>query len=295
MAVYKRTYKAYCGPLTPARSRFTVLARYGFSTLFDSRLFTAYTVLCFLPFLVGVVFIYLMHSATAQAILNVHFGNRQEIVDNRWFAGFLGVEMWMGFLLTAWGAPGMITRDFANQSIQLYLSRPLSRPEYLAGKVSVLAGLLSCTTWIPALVLFFLQAQLEGNHWGWNNLSIAGAIILGGLLWIALISLLSMALAVWVRWRIAATGLMIGFFFLLPGLGQAINLILRTSWGNLLNFPYLTGMVFAHLFRLPLHQLEQAGFMQIPLWSAWAALLSVCVISLLLLDRRLQAREVERG
>lgn len=294
MAVYKRTYKAYRAPLTPAWSRFTVLARYGFSTLFDSRLFTAYTVLCLLPFLVGIVFIYLMHSATAQAILNVQFG-RQQLVDNKWFAGFLGVEMWMGFLLTAWGAPGMITRDFANHSIQLYLSRPLSRAEYLAGKVGVLAGLLSCITWIPGLILFFLQAQLEGNHWGWNNLSIAGAIVIGGLLWIALISLLSMALAVWVRWRIAATGLMIGFFFLLPGLGQAINLILRTYWGNLLNFPYLISMLLAHLFRFPLRQLERAGFTQIPLWSAWAALLSVCVISVLLLDRRLQAREVERG
>lgn len=294
MAVYKRTYKAYRGPLTPAWSRFTVLARYGFSTLFDSRLFTAYTVLCLLPFLVGLVFIYLIHSATAQTILNVQFG-RQQIVDNKWFAGFLGTEMGMGFFLTAWAAPGMITRDFANHSIQLYLSRPLSRAEYLMGKVSVLAGLLSCITWIPGLVLFLLQAQLEGDHWGWNNLSIAVAIVVGGSLYIAVISLLSMAIAVWVRWRIAATGLMFGFFFLLAGFGQLANLILRTYWGNLLNFPYLASMVLAHLFRFSTPQLERSELVQIPLWSAWAALLSVCVISLMLLVRRLQAREVERG
>lgn len=294
MAVYKRTYKAYQGPLTPAWSRFTVLARYGFSTLFDSRPFTGYAVMCLLPFLGGLVFIYVIHSATAQAVLNIQFG-RQQFVDNKWFAAFLGIEMWMGFLLTAWGAPGMITRDFANHSIQLYLSRPLSRAEYLAGKISVLAVLLSCTTWVPALILFLLQAELQGNNWGWDNLFIAGAIILGGLMWIALISLLSMALAVWVRWRIAATGLMIGVFFLLPGFGEATNLILRTHWGNLLNFPYLVSMVFAHLFRFPPHQLERAGFTEVPLWSAWASLIGVCVISVLLLDRRLRAREVERG
>ena len=57
MAVYKRTYKSYRGPLTPAWSRFTVLSRYGLSTLFDSRPFTAYTVLCFLPFLGGLAYI----------------------------------------------------------------------------------------------------------------------------------------------------------------------------------------------------------------------------------------------
>ncbi|HLK52493.1 MAG TPA: hypothetical protein VKU42_03505, partial [Candidatus Angelobacter sp.] len=70
MAVYKRTYKAYSGALTPAWSRFTVLSRYGLATLFDSRPFTAYTVLCFLPFLVGLVYIYLVHNAAVQTMLN---------------------------------------------------------------------------------------------------------------------------------------------------------------------------------------------------------------------------------
>ena len=72
MAVYKRTYKAYRGPLTPAWSRFTVLSRYGFSTLFESRFFTAFVVLCMVPFLVCTVFVYFVHSATAQAILENH-------------------------------------------------------------------------------------------------------------------------------------------------------------------------------------------------------------------------------
>ena len=40
----------------------------------------------------------------------------------------------MGFILAAWGGPGMITKDFANHSVQLYLSRPISRTEYLFGK-----------------------------------------------------------------------------------------------------------------------------------------------------------------
>src|SRR5512137_2363781 len=129
MAVYKRTYKAYRGPLTPAWSRFTVLARYGFSTLFQSRPFTAYAVLCLLPFLVGLVFIYIVHSSSVQALFNVQFG-RTPLVDNSWFFQFLLAEAWMGFFLTAWAAPGMISKDFANHSVQLYLSRPLSRAEY---------------------------------------------------------------------------------------------------------------------------------------------------------------------
>ncbi|HMF91546.1 MAG TPA: ABC transporter permease subunit [Candidatus Angelobacter sp.] len=297
MAVYKRTYKAYRGPLTPAWSRFMVLSRYGFSTLFESRPFTAYVVLCMLPFLVGLVFIYVVHSTAIQSLLNVRFG-RTPLINNFWFLAFLSFEAWMGFLLTAWAAPGMISKDFANQSVQLYLSRPLSRAEYLLGKVSVMAGLLSCTTWIPALILFFVQAQLEGHGWGWDNLWLAGSIFIGAMMWIALISLLAMALAVWVRWRIAATALMMAIFFVLPGFGVVVNAILRTRWGSLLNLSYLITNVWWHLFRIPVadgptDRLTRLG--QVPLWAAWGTLLAVCALCVWVLNRKLKAREVVRG
>ncbi|HEY2171488.1 MAG TPA: ABC transporter permease subunit [Candidatus Angelobacter sp.] len=294
MAVYKRTYKAYRGPLTPAWSRFTVLSRYGLSTLFNSRPFTAYTVLCFLPFLVGLAYIYIVHSAAAQAVLGVG-KTIPGTVNNVWFLTFLGVEVAMGFVLAAWGGPGMITKDFANHSVQLYLSRPISRTEYLFGKISVLAALLSATTWIPALVLFFVKAELQGHGWLWENLWMAGAILIACLIWIAVISLVSMAVAVWVKWRIAATALMLGIFFLLPALGAVLDAILRTQWGSLINITHMMSIVWAHLFRLQAIERHSSGFDVVPLWAAWGSLLSLCTACFWLLDRKLRAREVERS
>lgn len=250
--------------------------------------------MCMVPFLGALVFIYVVHNASVQALLNVKFG-APPLIDNSFFFAFLGIEAWMGFLLTAWAAPGMISKDFANQSVQLYLSRPLSRAEYLAGKIAVLATLLSFITWIPALLLFEIQAELQGGGWGWRNLWLAGAILLAAIMWIALISLLSMAIAVWVRWRIAATALMIGVFFLLPGFGEIVNVILRTHWGKLLNFPWVVTLVWTHLFRMPPQLIGIRGFNQVPLWSAWACLLVLCAFSLWVLNLRLKAREVERG
>jgi ABC-2 type transport system permease protein len=290
MAVYKRTYKAYRGALTPAWSRFTVLSRYGFSTLFQSRPFTAYTVLCFLPFLIGLAFIYVVNNASVQTLLNVQFG-RTPLINNTWFLAFLTFEAFMSFVLTAWGAPGTISKDFSNHGVQLYLSRPLSRVEYLIGKVSVIAALLSCTTWIPALILFLVQAELHGHGWGWDNLWMAGSIFVAATLWIALVSLLSMALAVWVRWRIAATALMLGIFFVLPGFGAVVNAVLRTNWGLILNLSYVFSAIWSHLFRIEGH----GRFDLVPLWAAWASILSVCAISVWLLHSRLKAREVERA
>ena len=293
MAVYKRSYQAYSGPQTPGWSRFTVLTRYGLERLFDSRIFTAYTVFCFLPFLGGLLFIYFVHSSSAQTLLNIRFG-REPLINNQFFFRFLSMEAWLGFLLTAWAGPGMISKDFANHSIQLYLSRPLSRTEYLAGKISVLATLLSFTTWIPAVVLFGVQAEMQGQGWGWENLWIAGAIILSSLLWIAFISLLSMALTVWVKWRIAATALFFGVLFFMAGFGFAVNTVLRTKWGWLLNLPHMIFVVWGSLFRIPLWTVQFRGEI-VPVWSAWASLLTVCGFCLWLLNSRLKAREVERA
>lgn len=294
MAVYKRTYKSYRGAMTPAWSRFLVLARYGLSTLFTSRPFTAYTVVCFFPFLFGLIAIYVLHSTAALALVGAD-PRRIPQIGNYAAMTFLGFEAWMSFLLTAWGAPGMISKDFANHSIQLYLSRPLSRAEYLLGKVSVLGILLSCTTWIPALILFVVQAQLEGNGWGWHNLWLAGSIVVAAMLGIALVSLISMSISVWVRWRIAATALMIGIFFFLPAFSGIFNLILRTQWGSLLNFIYVMSVIWANLFRVPEQQRHAARLDLIPLWAAWATVFAVCTICLWLLHSRLKAREVERG
>jgi ABC-2 type transport system permease protein len=294
MAVYKRTYKAYTGPLTPSWSRFTVLSRYGFATLFQSRPFTAYTVICMIPFLVGLAMIYILNSPSVRALLRMS-SNGLINIDNVWFMGFLSVEAFMAFILTAWIAPGMFSKDFANQAMQLYLSRPLSRAEYLVGKASVLATLLSLTTWIPALILFFVQASLHGDGWLWQNLWMAGAIILAGVLWIAVVSLLAMALAVWVRWRIAATALLLASFFLLKGFGAIFNAILRTHWGQLFSITDDMSVVWAYLFRLNDMQRYSVGMDRMPPWAAWAALLGLCAGSLWMLVSRLKAREVERA
>ncbi|HEY1528005.1 MAG TPA: ABC transporter permease subunit [Candidatus Angelobacter sp.] len=296
MAVYKRTYKAYRGPLTPAWSRFTVLSRYGLKNLFNSRPFTAFTVLCFVPFVGWLIAIYLAHSTTAQLVLGIRFGN-SDVVSKLWFLFFLATEAWMGFILAAWGGPGMITQDFANHSVQLYLSRPLSRIEYLFGKASVMFILLSCISWVPALVLFFVQGGLEGHGWIWDNLWLARAIVLSCLIGIAMVSLLSMAVAVWVKWRIAATALMFAVFFLFPALGGTISLILRTRWGHVLSFPTMIMIIWGHLFRIaPLGPGGMGpGFYVVPVWAAWASALSVCTICFWLLHSKLKAREVERS
>jgi ABC-2 type transport system permease protein len=146
-----------------------VLSRYSAASLFESRYFTVFTVLCLVPALIGAATIYFVHSATTQLLLGMRLSST-DLINNVWFWGFLQSQVWLAFVMTVWGVPGMMTRDLANHALQLYLSRPLSRPEYLLGKVSAVVLLLSAITWIPGLLLFGLQAQLEGHGWGSEHL-----------------------------------------------------------------------------------------------------------------------------
>lgn len=292
MAVYKRTYKAYRGVTTSAWSRFLVVARYSISAFFDSRPFTIFVALSVVPFLLAVVMIYFFHSTAARMVLNVSFPSNFQI-DNMWFQIYLQVQAWLGFLMIAWGAPGLVVHDLANNALPLYLSRPLSRAEYLLGKVTVLAAVLSCTTWVSSLLLFALQAEMDGHGWGWQNIWMIGSILIGSWLWIALMSLLAMAVSVWMRWRIAATALLLALLFVTPGFGEAINAVLDTKWGRVLNLFYVTQVIWVHLFRTQDRFINRG--LDLPLWSALACVASMCAISLLLLNRRLRAREVVRG
>lgn len=294
MAVYKRSYKVYDGPLTPSGSRFLVLSRYSWSALFESRLFTSFTLLCFAPLLVGGIFIYIVHSTTVQALLGANINN-SDLITNVWFWGFLQVEIFLAFVMGVWAVPGMMIRDFANQALQLYLSRPLSRVEYLLGKISAAVLLLSAITWIPGWLLFGLNAQLEGHGWGGEHLWLMGSIFLGCMLWIAVIVLLAMALSVWVKWRIVASILMLATFIVLSAFGEIASAILGTHWGRLLNLNFVLTMIETRLFRLPQRYLHMFRYEGIPVWAAWSSLLVVCLICLWVLNQRLRAREVERG
>jgi ABC-2 type transport system permease protein len=284
MAVYKRTYRRYAGDLTPSWSRFLVVYRYSRRNLLRSRLLTGYFVLCFFFPALCVLDIYLSHNLT----LLTRYGFRLEQflrIDNTFFYYFTSVQGVLAFILTAFTGPGLISPDLANGALPLYLCRPFSRAEYVAGKILALAALLSVITWVPGLVLFAVEADLAGRAWLTRNLWIAASLVLSSWMWIAILCLLSMALSAWVKWRFVAGALLLGIFFLGDGFAHAIDDVLRTDAGGLIDPGNLVVTVWTTLFRI-------SGPQAIPATEACTMLLIVCGICLFLLMRKVRAYEV---
>lgn len=305
MAVYEQKYKPYTGAPTPEWSRFLIIPRHAFRAVFNSKLFTAFFVICFLPLLVEAVLIYLHHNITALAIMKV---NAKELIpiDGSFFQTFVNIQGGFAFFVALLVGPPLVARDLRNNALPLYLCRPFSRTEYVMGKMSVILILLSLITWVPQLLLFFFfQSYLEGFAWFRANLWMAYAILIGSIVWILLLALLSQTVSALVKWRVVASGALLAIFFIPSVFGEFINVVFLTRWGSIISLGALMRNVTAGLFgtfdrvvqTVQIRDFDENVVREImlvepPLWISWTMLFLVCAICLALLSWKVKAYEV---
>jgi ABC-2 type transport system permease protein len=306
MAVYEQTYKPYTGKLTPEWSRFLIIPRHTLRGVFNSKLFTAFYVICFLPLLVEAVLIYLHHNVTALAIMDL---NARELIpiDATFFQYFVNIQGGFAFFVALLVGPPLVSRDLRNNALPLYLCRPFTRTEYVMGKMSVLILLLSWMTWVPQLLMFLFQSYLQGFDWFRSNLWIASAIVIAGLVWILLLALLSQTLSALLKWRIVASGAMLGLVFIPSVFATIVNFIFQTAWANVISLFALMANVTAGLFgtfdrvsgRIEVTDFDdnvvrEVLFLEPPLWVCWAALFVFSAVCLAILHWKVKAYEVVR-
>ncbi len=292
MAVYKSNYGRYKDGLTPTWSRFLILPRYAAKDVFNSRLFAAFYALCFLLPFAGLLMIYLHHNLAALKLINLPLDRLQEAlpINATFFREGIEFQSWLCFLMALFVGPALVAPDLRNNGLPLYLSRPLSRTEYVLGKMTVLVALMSLVTWIPGLLLFYFQGYLEGSGWLGNNLRIGAAIFLGSWAWILVVSLVTLAISAWVKWKPVARISLLIVFFVLTGFAKALNETLDTWWGWLLSLQIAMREVWASLFG----QTDAGDLHAQPVWAAWLTLAVGCLLALWLLSRRIRAYEVVR-
>jgi ABC-2 type transport system permease protein len=307
MAVYEHLYRAYEGDSQSSRERFLVIPRYALRDVFKSKLLTTVFILCFIYPLIAAILVYLHHNANALAVQQI---NVRELlpIDASFFRTFMEVQGGFALILTVLVAPPLISRDLSNNALPLYLCRPLSRTEYVLGKMAVVAALLSLITWIPGLLIFFFQASLGGAAWLWANLWMVWAIFFGSMVWIILLSLLALAVSSFLKWRVVASGAILGLFFVPSAFGEIINELFLTRAGHLISLWATMNSIWRGLFGLfvrqtgtirgkirnPIYdgQVVDFALLEPPLWVSWLIIALVCGICVWLLARKVRAYEV---
>jgi ABC-2 type transport system permease protein len=188
MPIHDQSYRRYGGGrATPGRA-WTVIARAGIQQMIGRRAFLAVLLFAWLPFVVRAVQIYISSNYPQVAAMLAP--------DARMFRDFLSQQDFFVFVVTIYVGAGLIANDRRANALQIYLSKPLLRSEYIAGKAAVLFLFLLVVTWLPAILLLFLQVMFRGSfEFLRNNLFLFPAITVGAFLQALLATFTMLALS----------------------------------------------------------------------------------------------------
>lgn len=173
MPIHDQSYRRYAGGRSGPGRAWQVIAWAGIRNMLRRRAFLGVLIFAFLPFVVRAVQIYLSTNFPQMALL---------APTAETFREFLEQQEFFVFIVTIYVGAGLIASDRRANALQIYLSKPLMRAEYIAGKAAILFVFLMLVTWVPAMLLLLLQVLFAGSlEFVQKNLFLFPAITAGTL------------------------------------------------------------------------------------------------------------------
>ena len=154
MPIHDQGYQHYTGSRARHRPAWWVIARAGLIERLRERRFLALMLFAWSPFAVRAVELYLASTILRGGLFTATEGT---------FQSFLSQQRLFVFFITIYAGAGLIASDRQSNALQIYLSKPITRREYIAGKVLTLAVMLTAVTWVPAMLLLLLQVLFTGS------------------------------------------------------------------------------------------------------------------------------------
>ena len=160
MPIHDQGYRRYRGDKARTGTSWMVITRAGIRTMFAKRAFLGLLLISWGPFLFRAITIYASYAASSIP----QTGFLKPTPET--FRGMLGpggLEGVLIFLITVYVGSGLIANDRRANALQIYLSKPLTRAEYVFGKLAILMTFLLLVTWLPAILLLVIQIAFSGN------------------------------------------------------------------------------------------------------------------------------------
>ena len=221
MPIYDQGYRKYEARAALHQFRFWPITREALRMILSKRAFLGLLAVSFGPLLIRVIQVYV--------VVRFPEAGRVLPVDGRLFGQFLNTQIWFTLLLSIFGASGLIANDLRTGAILVYLSRPLTRRDYVLGKLGVPLALNLAVTLVAGLGLYAVTLTLApGQFFTWELAWIGPAIVVHSVTISLFVSLLVLAVSALSRSaRVAG----LGFVGLVFGL-EMVRLILQHGFGR---------------------------------------------------------------
>jgi ABC-2 type transport system permease protein len=280
MPIHRDRYRRREGGIDLRGRAWAVIATNGLRSVVRKRAFLFLMILSWIPVVVRGVQIWAAANVPGMSQIGML------AVTPRMFRDFLNQQEPLVFFITVYVGSGLIADDIRANALQLYLSRPITRTQYIAGKAAILMAVLAAVTLVPGLLLLLLVPAFAGSMtFLVSNLSLVASIAAYSIVQITLSAFLILAMSSLSksRWFVAILYAGLAFFThaVFGVLGAAMEGS-AFSWVSIFANVRQVGDV---LFRMPPRHDTN------PLVSA-AVILLIITASALVLRRRIRAIEV---
>lgn len=277
MPIHDQSYRRYTGERRPVQSAWLVIARAGLMAFLSRRAFLGLLLAAWVPFIVRASQLFLASNFSQATFL---------AASTQTFRDFLSQQGLFVFLITIYVGSGLIANDRRANALQLYLSKPVTRAEYVLGKMSVLAVFLLAVTWLPAMLLLLLQIAFSGSF----AFLKANSSLLASITLLSLVTTLVVTFGMTALSSLSRSSRFVGILF------AGLMLFSEAMFDTL---RFITGSTAVSWMSVQA-SLEQAGdviFRQAPRYQTPAAvsflvLAAVVVLSVSVLERRVRGVEV---
>jgi ABC-2 type transport system permease protein len=277
MPIHDQGYRHYAGQRAPHGRAWWVIARSQIMTTLQHRGFRLLLMAAWAPFIVRAVQIYVSSSNLPVAEF---IATTPEL-----FRDFLSQQRLFVFMVTI-GQAGLIADDRRTNALQLYLSKPLTRVEYILGKLVPPLAYVLFVTLVPALLLLLLQVIFAGSlSFVRANIFLLPAITLFSLIQALLAAFVILALSSLTKSRRFVTIMYAGVVFFTFATYQVLRGITRSPRWAVISPLEMLDIIANATFR---SRVEPA----VPVYVAIIVVLVMIGVAVLILERRVRGVEV---
>ena len=277
MPIHDQGYRRYGGSKAPLGQGWAVIARAGIRTMFAKRTFLGLLLLAWFPFFVRAVQFYAAANLPQAAVL---------APTAETFRQFLEQQETFVFFVTVYVGAGLIANDRRANALQIYLSKPLTRAEYVFGKMAILVTFLLLVTWVPAIVLLIVQMSFAGNFtFLKNNIFLFPAITVFAFVEVLLVATTMLALSSLSNSSRYVGILYTAVIFFSSAMSGVLRLVTRSTAFIWVSFAANLEQIGDLIFRQPLKY-------DTPWPVSLFIIIGVVVLSGVILERRVRGVEV---
>ena len=278
MPIHDQSYRRYRGAREDVRSAWTVIALTGIKGLLRKRVFLGMLFFSLLPFIIRCVQLYLAANYPQFSSLVAP--------SPKMFRGFLENQGFFVFVMTVYVGAGLIANDRLANALQIYLSKPLTRADYIAGKMAILITFLLLITWVPGMLLLVLQVVFSGSfQFVRENIFLIPAITLGSLVMVMAASFSMLALSSLSKSSRYVAILYAGIMIFTNAVYGVLRLVTGNTTVSWVSFTASLEQVNDAIFRLPKRY-------DTPVAVSFIVLVALIVVSISVLERRVRGVEV---